>query len=319
MEPRIVLVDPFRDEQLLELVRLSGSPVDSVRVWPFELRPDDRVVSTVPVPRAAVNRALGVLVGVPATPGVGEAWPTRVVTLDQGREEILAAAGGADQPTRRVVGVVGLSGGVGASTLAAALARHLATLPLAVALMDLDPTPALENLLFLRAEGGARIADFAAETGPLLPHRCAAVLPTWNRVRVATNDHRGRHGAPVEALAHALARAHDVLVLDLPRATVLDGGTGIGELCDDLVTVGAGRPGESEVQGTLRARFGRSNVVEVQRTAVSRQAWSPGCALRLGTEKAAHDVEHGVQPGDRPRGAVRVAAGQLAEALGLVP
>lgn len=319
MDCRIVLVDPFHDQDLFELVQLAGAPVKPVHAWPFDLRPEDRVLSTIPVPLAATDRVLGVLVGAPTVPGIGEAWPRRVVSLEQGREDILALVGGAEQPRGRVVAVLGLSGGIGATTLAAALARRAAGVPLAVALMDLDPTPALERLLGLRVQGGARIADFAGERGPLLPERCAARLPVWNRVRVAASDGRGHGGASL-VLAQALARAHDLLVLDIPRG-LLAAGNGAGEvlagLCDDAVMVRSGRPGERAAIEGLRPQLGAARVHQVLRAGRLPAEALHGGVVRLGHERIGADVEHGVQPGDRPRGAVMSAAAGLAVRLGL--
>ncbi|MGM0384819.1 MAG: hypothetical protein ACQERF_02390 [Actinomycetota bacterium] len=312
MDARIVIVDPFDDEDLLELAELSGLPFTRLHAWPFEAQPVDRLVSTVPVPRGAGREALGVVPTVALTPKLGEAWPERVVSLRDGREDILAFLGGADAPGGTRVGVVGLAGGIGTSTLAACLARALADRPIAVALMDTDPVPGLASRLGLDGYPGLRWADLTDESGPLLPRRLD--LPVWHRVRVATSDVRGAAGAPFTAAANALSRTHDVLVLDLQRTT--DGEDLLGQ-CDHVVVVFGGTAGEVAAWERLRTTAPRPTLHPVVRAGgglapgdLARRLGTP--VVTLGTERTAV-ATRGVQPGDRRRGAVMTAARLLAD------
>lgn len=311
MDSRIVIVDPFEDEDLLELAELSGLPYTRVRAWPFGTEPADRFLSTVPVPRGAGRTVLGVVPPVAVTPTLGEAWPDRVVTLERGREDILAFLSGADAPGGRRIGVIGLAGGIGATTFAAALARTIATHPLAVALMDTDPVPGLASRLGLDGVDGARWADLAAESGPLLPQRLQ--LPTWHRVRVATSDARGAAGAPLAAAAEALSRTCDVLVVDLPRTALAEEPV---TRFDHLVVLFAGT--EAELPAWHAMRGVAPALHPVVRTGgplspaeVARRLGQ--AVIALGLERAG--TGRGVQPGDRRRGAVMTAARILADRL----
>jgi len=317
MDSRIVIVDPFESDELLELAELSGMPFTRVRAWHFEPSPADRVITTIPLPRGAAADGLGVVVDVAVPAGIGERWPERVVTLRHGREDVLAYLSGSDAPGGRVVGVVGLAGGLGATTLAACLARTLAGHPIAVALLDTDPVPSLESRLGFTEGGGVRWADLAGEDGPLLPQRIDAALPVWHRVRIATCDGRGVDGAPFLAVAHALSRTHDVTVVDLPRAPGPDGAA-LLRRCDDVVVLLGGRRAELAAWERLRAVVGPATLHPVVRgggeLAAGDVARELGCAvIALGLERAvAAGAAHGAQPGDRARGAVMKAARVLA-------
>ena len=311
MDARIVIVDPYADEDLLRLAELSGLPFTRVHAWPFGADAE-RMVSTVPVPRGAGREVLGVVPGVARAPKLGEAWPERVVSLRDGREDILAFLGGAEAPGGIRVGVMGLAGGVGTSTLAACLARALAIRPIAIALLDTDPVPGLASRLGLDGHTGLRWADLAEEEGPLLPRRLE--LPVWHRVRVATSDVRGAAGAPFAAAANALSRTHDVLIMDLQRTA--DGEQMLGQ-CDHAVVLFGGTAGEVAAWERLRTTQPRPALHPVLRSGrgigaaeLARRLGVP--VVALGTERAGQGM-HGVQPGDRVRGAVMTAARLLAD------
>ena len=130
-----------------------------------------------------------------------------------------------------VVGVVGAAGGVGASTLAALLARHLSRTTSTV-LVDLD-----------RGAGGdVRGADVVA------------LLPRWGSCAVLSADRT--RPAPVDAgvrvdVLHALACEVGALVLDLDRGTVVDGDAPLAA-CDAVAVVA--RPDLRSVAGALALR-----------------------------------------------------------------
>jgi len=118
----------------------------------------------------------------------------------------------------RAIAVVGAVGGVGASTLAALLARRLgATRP--VALVDLDAGHGgLEVLLGTERADGARWPDLAGLRGPLAPSDLRGVLPRWGPVEVLSWDRRGAEpdGATVAAVLAGLLDAGRTVVLDVP-------------------------------------------------------------------------------------------------------
>jgi len=314
--PRTMIVDPFLNDELLELAELSGVPFTRVRSWGFDPSPPERIVTTVPLPRGVGGDVRGGALDVDVPRGVGERWPERVVSLPRGRADVLAWLGGAERPGGRVVGVIGLAGGLGTTTLAAALARALAGTPLAVAQVDPDPVSTLEERIGLVGVPGPRWADLAVEDGPLLPHRIDAVLPVWRRVRVVTSDERGMSGAAHLPGVHALARTHDVTVVDLPRA-VLTGDAALAGRCGDVVVLMAGLAAERAAWERLRALLPAAVLPPVVRTGGevspgerARELGAP--VVALGAERPGGTV---VQPGDRRRGAVMTAARALAAAV----
>jgi MinD-like ATPase involved in chromosome partitioning or flagellar assembly len=212
----------------------------------------------------------------------------------------------------RVVGVVGARGGVGATTLAAALASALATLgdrraagppprraaiartgarwsdgrP-GVALVDLDGAGAgLDVHLGIEDAGGLRWADLSDARGEVPGVELAALLPTWSGVVVLSGD-RWRPGpAPPDVVADvldALVGCHHVVVVDLGRREVLEGGPG-PRRCDTVLVV-SGRDVVS-VAGVVALRDPLRDVVADVRLVVGGPA--PG---GLGPLEVAHVVD----------------------------
>lgn len=110
-----------------------------------------------------------------------------------------------------MIGVVGGSGGVGASTFAAVLAWAASGL-----LVDLDPFGGgLDVLLGIEHEPGARWSGLRLDGGRLDPELLAGGLPRWAGVPVLAVDLPPPEG--VEPVLRAAAEGGSV-VLDLPRA-----------------------------------------------------------------------------------------------------
>jgi hypothetical protein len=213
----------------------------------------------------------------------------------------------------RVVGVVGARGGVGATTLAAALASALAAAPgpwraggpprraamrpeapgragddrPGVALVDLDGAAAgLDVHLGVEDAGGLRWADLSDARGEVPGVELAALLPTWSGAVVLSGD-RWRPGpAPPDIVADvldALVGCHRAVVVDLGRREVLDGGPG-PRRCD-TVLVFSGRDVVS-VAGVVALREPLRDVVADVRLVVGGPA--PG---GLGPLEVAHVVD----------------------------
>ena len=111
-----------------------------------------------------------------------------------------------------VVGVLGGSGGVGASTFAAALATAAGR----SVLIDCDPVGGgIDVLLGIEAVPGARWSGLHVDGGRLDPQLLDEGLPRWREVRVLAAD----VAPPAEAIAQVVAAAVDlgVVVLDVPR------------------------------------------------------------------------------------------------------
>ena len=138
----------------------------------------------------------------------------------------------------RVVGVVGGSGGAGATTLACALAQwHAARGP--TLLVDADPLgPGVDRLLGLEGRGGVRWEGLAETSGRLgaralregVPRDGALGVLTWTGLRRRLDVPTARR------MLDAAVRGHDLVVIDLAR----QGGAASVELvdrCDDLLVV----------------------------------------------------------------------------------
>jgi secretion/DNA translocation related CpaE-like protein len=111
-----------------------------------------------------------------------------------------------------VVGVLGGSGGVGASTFAAALATSAGR----AVLIDCDPVGGgIDVLLGIEAVPGARWSGLRVDGGRLDPQLLDDGLPRWRDVRVLAAD----VAPPANGLAEVVTAAAElgVVVVDLPR------------------------------------------------------------------------------------------------------
>ena len=183
-----------------------------------------------------------------------------------------------DQRTERglTLGVVGGSGGVGATTFACALGQMAARSGQAV-VIDLDPLgPGIDRVLGLEAREGVRWDELGQPTGRLSARSLRQALPRSAGLGVLTWN-AGPHGtlqafAVREALS-AAQRGHDTVVLDLPR-------------CRDDLVGGGGRPlrqgaGRDRSHGR-RGGLGRAGVRRVPRPRAARPG---GPRLRCGSSR----------------------------------
>ncbi len=171
---------------------------------------------------------------------VAEAWVVELLTdATDGAE----GAGDAGRGTL-TVGVIGGSGGVGATTFAGALALTAAARRAAV-LVDLDPLgPGVERVVGRdgdRDDPGVRWDELAGSHGRLGSRALRAALPavdglavlTWPPGPVVVPD-----ASTVREVLLAAQRGHDVVVVDLPRS--LDDVTAeVVTRCDLVVLVAA--------------------------------------------------------------------------------
>ena len=138
----------------------------------------------------------------------------------------------------RVVGVVGGTGGAGATTLACALAQWYAGRSPTL-LVDADPLgPGVDRLLGLEGRGGVRWEGLVETSGRLgaralregVPREGALGVLTWAGLRRRLDVPTARR------TLDAAVRGHDLVVVDLAR----QGGAALVELvdrCDDLLVV----------------------------------------------------------------------------------
>lgn len=127
---------------------------------------------------------------------------------------------GAGRPAL-AVGVIGGSGGAGASTLACALALRAARTGERTILIDGDPLGGgMDVLLGGESAGGLRWPDFAASRGRVAAGALEESLPELHALRVLSWDRGERVVVPPDAMRSVLAAARrrgGVVVVDLPR------------------------------------------------------------------------------------------------------
>lgn len=138
---------------------------------------------------------------------------------------------------RRVIGVVAASGGLGASTVAAALAVRGACEGLATLLIDAHPYGGgLDVCLGLDTEPGLRWPDLASVRGDIDARAVLERLPAVRQCRVLSWDRTAPTALTNQGLSIAtglIAAAH-LSVIDLPGPEAA-GAAGWWGLCDDIV------------------------------------------------------------------------------------
>lgn len=216
----------------------------------------------------------------------------------------------------KVIGVVGSRGGLGASTLAAWLARELAA-DGHVGLVDADPVSAgIDMLLTIQDEPGKRWADIGGR-GALLAGRLVESLPLWHGVRVLSADERGAIPIMGDLGVRAISAVSQVCawtIVDLPPVAVVDASVARTWLdwCDHALYLVA--PDEL---GLAHAKVGRTRLgPKVEVTCVGAGITGGGQSAHVSAvlgetivtvrhqKGMVADVDHGVSPGDRARGGV---------------
>jgi secretion/DNA translocation related CpaE-like protein len=128
-----------------------------------------------------------------------------------------------DGPARgRLVGVLGGSGGAGATTFACALGQVASRSGTAVVL-DADPLgPGVDRVLGLDATSGVRWSDLESTTGRLGARALRDALPSQERLAALTWAAGRSSPLSIGVLRECLSaarRGHDLVVVDLPRGT----------------------------------------------------------------------------------------------------
>ncbi|UFU03400.1 hypothetical protein LQF12_01970 [Ruania suaedae] len=304
-------------EAVREIVALAGQPVvvhppgapaPSVRLLVDSL--EECAHEDPPWSRTG-SRSVTVSTRAPADPpAAGAPGPLHLPIDGQGLLSLVRSA--TRRRRARTIGVLGARGGAGASCLSAALARVAADRGWGVALADVDDPGGMDLLLGIEHAGGLRWADVA--TGGSLPHeQLSAALPSWDGVRVLTADWRG--GPPVaeggEALA-ALAAAHDVLVLDLPRA-----GSAWAQVCDVVYVVTTCDVRSAAATRSVAGGWTGSDLRLVVRGpapgGLTAREVAEACGLPLAVSmreerSLAPALERGLAPGQNRRGPLRRGA-----------
>jgi secretion/DNA translocation related CpaE-like protein len=228
-------------------------------------------------------------------------------------------------PGGQVWGVIGGTGGVGASTLAAAVAVVAAGSG-PTALLDLDPAGSGVEQALGGDSDGVRWSDLHAAPGRLTARALREGLP--RRDGLAVLGFGGETGpvdpAVVGEVLTAARRGHDVVVLDLPRwadesaRSVLPSTDRVALLCAATV------PGVSGARRVLERLPSREAVELVVRTR-SRSAAPDDVAAALGFSRflvlgedrgLGERLDLGLGPCHRRRSPLTRAARELVEVMG---
>lgn len=182
----------------------------------------------------------------------------QVIPLPEGRLWLGSAlAEGVGQARAPVCAVVGGSGGVGASTLAAAVARvaadQLASRGGGVALVDVDPLGGgIDLLLGAEHTGGwrwPRLNTADGQLGDLRPH--LPVIDGVSVVAMARGPAADLAREPLAAVVAALRVWHDLVVLDAGRSLAPAAREALRLASRQLVVVGPGVRGAAAARQTV--------------------------------------------------------------------
>jgi len=235
--PLFVTADRSLLEELLRLAAaagvtpdVAGDPTAALRTWstaPLVLIGIDQAAAMAAIDPGRRPRVHIVAAG----PVRDEVFRTAVVVGAEAVDELPRSEGWVvetltdlgDVGARRglVVGVLGGSGGAGATTMACALAQTASTTGDAV-VIDCDPLgPGVDRVLGLEAQEGFRWDALCQTTGRLSARALREALPRRGSLG-ALSWYAGASGslqafAVREALS-AARRGHDTVVVDLPRS-----------------------------------------------------------------------------------------------------
>ncbi|MFC6286896.1 septum site-determining protein Ssd [Nocardioides sp. GCM10027113] len=230
------------------------------------------------------------------------------------------------RPSRALtIGVVGGSGGAGATTLACALGQ-LAARDADAAVVDLDPRgPGLDRVLGVEDRDGVRWRELCQTTGRLSARSLRESLPRRDRLGVLTWGGGGSAVLPAFAAREAVSaaqRGHAVVVLDLPRAR--DELTAeMAARCDRVLVVAV--PSVVGVASTARVCSGadrsRWGLVVRGGGGVDERALSRVCGLpvlgRMADQRGlAESIDLGLGPVRSPRGPLGRTGRELLAGLG---
>ena len=340
--PLLVVDDPDLLDELLRLAATSGTEVDvasdtvSARRWwrtaPFVVVAAGLVAAGgLHLPRRSGVALLGESLDDAQVWQHGVAvGAERVVFLPESEEWLTArfadAAEGASGEAA-VVAVVGGRGGAGATTLACALAVTAARSGRSALLVDGDPLGGGIDLVFGgEADRGLRWPDLGATRGRVPAAALAQALPQMNGLSVLSWDRGSASGVAPEAMSAVLAagrRAHDLVVVDLPRAPDDAGRLVLGAAACVLLVVPA-EVRAAAAASRVAAAVGLlcADLRVVVRGPAPGRLDAPSLAGALGLPLAGHlrpepglevDLERGEAPARRGRGPLADLCARLLE------
>lgn len=221
----------------------------------------------------------------------------------------------------RVIGVIGGSGGAGATTFACALGQGAARRSGAV-VIDCDPQgPGLDRMLGLERTEGFRWDALCQTTGRLSARALREALPRAGALGVLS-WYVGAGAQTLQAFAvrealSAARRGHDLVVVDLPRTPdkLVDE---IAARCDRLLVVTMGSVLGVSAAARMRARFAGHPDVGLVLRGESVDATDVQSAVRLPVVVQMRDQPRLTEALDLGLGPLRSRRGPLARAVATV-
>ncbi|GAA1799056.1 septum site determining protein [Nocardioides hankookensis] len=341
--PLIVTRDQSLLDQLLRLAAAAGITPDvapdlgaALRRWP--VAPLVLVGDDVAAELAAISPARRPRVHVVAwgpvpdelfrvTVSLGGESVAQLPSSEGWLVEALTDLGDPQRPAGAVIGVIGGSGGAGATTFACALGQLASRRGRAV-VVDADPLgPGVDRVLGLEDRDGVRWDGLCHTTGRLSARSLREALPRREDLAALT-WHAGAPGTlqafAVREVLSAAQRGHDFVVVDLPRSD----DPLVDELvarCDRLLVVVV--PSVAGVASAVRicARQpdpGRVRLVVrgtgVPASAIARATRVPVLATMPDQRGLAESIDLGLGPVRSRRGALGRAAGEVLDQLTLL-
>ena len=221
----------------------------------------------------------------------------------------------------RVIGVIGGSGGAGATTFACALGQWAARSGTAV-VVDCDPQgPGLDRMLGMERQEGFRWDTLAGTSGRLSARALREALPRRGRLGVLSWYVDGRvqtlQAFAVRDVLSAARRGHRVVVVDLPRSpdALVDE---VAARCDRLLVATVGSVVGVAGAARMSARFAEHADVGVvlrgealDPAAVTRTVGLPVLAQMRDQRGLDEAVDLGLGPLRSPRGPLARAAARI--------
>jgi secretion/DNA translocation related CpaE-like protein len=234
--------------------------------------------------------------------------------------EALTDLGDSAQPRGLVIGVMGGSGGAGATTFACALGQ-LAGRTGTTVVVDADPLgPGVDRVLGLESQDGVRWDALCQTTGRLSARSLREALPRRGSLGALT-WYAGTPGSlqafAVREVMSAARRGHDTIVVDLPRSAdpLVDE---VVSRCDLLLVVVvptvAGIASAARLCARLQDRTGVRLVLRgngIPAPEVARVTGVPVVAEMADQRGLAESIDLGIGPVRSPRGPLGRAAREV--------
>ena len=226
----------------------------------------------------------------------------------------------------QIIGVIGASGGLGASLIASSLAVMFAQSDKTVALAETNfCSGGLDVLWGIEESKGTRWADLIYPSGRISPQDLYRSLPKASGVSILSTDSQdGRMPASYSEILSDLAQAVDVLVIDLAKSLEV-GATELLELCTDLIIVTGSTIRSTSATNQLmqlasKLASAKLIVRMIPGTDLDAQNVSKTLGLQLlGTvttdQKVVEHLEQGLNPGDISSNSYRKSIQEIFENL----